>query len=193
METFLYTLDDEIFDIDYYESSIDYSDELASTGSNESDIENMPLNACSYVRRAGKGSGKKVLQRKAANMRERRRMKSINDAFDCLRKCIPVTESVDRKLSKVDTLKLAMSYISYLGDLIKSTNDLNSPGAIHATDRTQDKVILRCQFTGSSKFYLELSYLSVYHVLYYLLYHHHRHHQFNLTHPDDRIRHSCTI
>ncbi|KAL4222062.1 Pancreas transcription factor 1 subunit alpha [Mactra antiquata] len=149
METFLYTLDEDIFDIDYYESSVDYSDELASTGSNESDIENIPLNACSYVRKSGRVGGKKILQRKAANMRERRRMKSINDAFDSLRKCIPVTESVDRKLSKVDTLKLAMSYISYLGDLIKSTSDISSTGPAQHEERTQDKVILRCQFQGN--------------------------------------------
>ncbi|XP_060578706.1 pancreas transcription factor 1 subunit alpha-like [Ruditapes philippinarum] len=149
MESFLYTLDEDIFDIDYYESSVDYSDELASTGSNESDIENVPLNSCSFGKRSGKFTGKKVQQRKAANMRERRRMKSINDAFDCLRKCIPVTEQVDKKLSKVDTLKLAMSYISYLADLIKTTNDLTSSGHIQNQDNKQEKVILRCQFSGN--------------------------------------------
>ena len=151
MESFLYTLDDDIFDIDYYESSVDYSDEIASTGSNESDIENVPLNSCSFGKKSGKFTGKKVQQRKAANMRERRRMKSINDAFDCLRKCIPVTDQVDKKLSKVDTLKLAMSYISYLADLIKTTNDFTTNGHVHNQDNQQEKVILRCQFTGRSK------------------------------------------
>lgn len=143
----MYGLDDDIFDIDYYESSCDCSDELASTGSNESDIENVPLNSCSFGKKSGKCTGKKVQQRKAANMRERRRMKSLNDAFDCLRKCIPVTENVDRKLSKVDTLKLAMSYIKYLADLIKTTNDFSTGGHISNSDRKQDKVILRCQFS----------------------------------------------
>ena len=44
---------------------------------------------------------KKHQQRKAANMRERRRMKSINDAFEHLRRRIPSTQAQDRRLSKV--------------------------------------------------------------------------------------------
>lgn len=150
MENFMYSLEDDIFDIDYYESSVDYSDELASPGSNESDIENIPLSQCSYMKKTGKTHGKKVFQRKAANMRERRRMKSINDAFDSLRKCIPVTDTVDRKLSKVDTLKFALSYIRYLTDLIKSTNDFAPSQHPSASDRKQEKVILRSQFLGSN-------------------------------------------
>jgi hypothetical protein len=43
----------------------------------------------------------KVRQRRAANLRERKRMKTINDAFDCLRERIPVAGGPDRKLSKV--------------------------------------------------------------------------------------------
>lgn len=148
----MYTLDEDIFDIDYYESSVDYSDELASTGSNESDFENVPLNSCSYGKPPGRNSGKKVQQRKAANMRERRRMKSINEAFDSLRKCIPVTEMVDRKLSKVDTLKLAMSYIGYLAELIKTTNDVNTSGQVSDNDCKQHKVIVRCEFTGMERY-----------------------------------------
>ena len=47
---------------------------------------------------------KKRQQRKAANMRERRRMKSINDAFEHLRRRIPSNSSSnDRRLSKVRT------------------------------------------------------------------------------------------
>lgn len=152
MEAFMYTLDEDIFDIDYYESSVDYSDELASTGSNESDIENVPLNSCSYGKPSGRIPGKKVQQRKAANLRERRRMKSINEAFDSLRKCIPVTESVDRKLSKVDTLKLTMSYIRYLAELIKTNNDFSTCGQVSNNYCKQHKVILRCQFTGTERY-----------------------------------------
>lgn len=148
MENFIYNFEDEIFDIDYYESSVDYSDELASTGSNESDIENVPLSQCSYMKKTGKNPGKKVFQRKAANMRERRRMRSINDAFDNLRKCIPVTDTVDRKLSKVDTLKFAMRYIRYLSDLMKNTSDFTPTQHQAITERKQEKVILRSQFLG---------------------------------------------
>lgn len=147
----MYSLEDDIFDIDYYESSVDYSDELASPGSNESDIENMPLHQCSYMKKTCKNQGKKVFQRKAANMRERRRMKSINDAFDSLRKCIPITDTVDRKLSKVDTLKYALSYIRYLSDLIKTTGDFTPSSNNSTPDRKQEKVILRSQFLGNNE------------------------------------------
>ena len=56
-------------------------------------------------------SGKKVVQRRAANMRERRRMKSINDAFEALRTCIPsnvqvqVRKNKTKMLSKKDDIK----------------------------------------------------------------------------------------
>ena len=45
--------------------------------------------------------------RHAANMRERRRMQSINDAFESLRQHIP-TLPYEKRLSKVDTLKLTI-------------------------------------------------------------------------------------
>lgn len=39
---------------------------------------------------------------------------SVNSAFSTLRTLIP-TEPKDRKLSKIETLRLASSYISHLG------------------------------------------------------------------------------
>jgi len=57
-------------------------------------------------RRSGGGSGKRrsghqqVHQRQAANLRERRRMQSINDAFEGLRTHIP-TLPYEKRLSKV--------------------------------------------------------------------------------------------
>ena len=45
--------------------------------------------------------------RHAANMRERRRMQSINEAFESLRQHIP-TLPYEKRLSKVDTLKLTI-------------------------------------------------------------------------------------
>jgi hypothetical protein len=50
-------------------------------------------------------------------MRERKRMQSINDAFEDLRSRIP-TLPHEKRLSKVDTLKYAISYIKFLNDLI---------------------------------------------------------------------------
>ena len=54
--------------------------------------------------------GKHQLQRQAANLRERRRMQSINEAFEGLRAHIP-TLPYEKRLSKVDTLRLAIGYI----------------------------------------------------------------------------------
>lgn len=60
-------------------------------------------------------------------MRERRRMQSINEAFEGLRSHIP-TLPYEKKLSKVDTLKLAISYITFLGDMVRKDKNGNEPG-----------------------------------------------------------------
>uniref|UniRef100_A0A8C3A6G9 Heart- and neural crest derivatives-expressed protein 2 n=1 Tax=Cyclopterus lumpus TaxID=8103 RepID=A0A8C3A6G9_CYCLU len=52
-----------------------------------------------------------------ANRKERRRTQSINSAFAELRECIPNVPA-DTKLSKIKTLRLATSYISYLMDIL---------------------------------------------------------------------------
>ncbi|XP_053323532.1 basic helix-loop-helix transcription factor scleraxis [Spea bombifrons] len=56
-------------------------------------------------------------QRHTANARERDRTNSVNNAFTALRTLIP-TEPADRKLSKIETLRLASSYISHLGNVL---------------------------------------------------------------------------
>ncbi|GAB6028069.1 Heart- and neural crest derivatives-expressed protein 2 [Chamberlinius hualienensis] len=58
-----------------------------------------------------------VKRRVTANKKERRRTLSINTAFSDLRDCIPNVPS-DTKLSKIKTLRLATSYISYLMDIL---------------------------------------------------------------------------
>ncbi|XP_036388092.1 transcription factor 15-like [Megalops cyprinoides] len=58
-----------------------------------------------------------VKQRNAANARERDRTQNVNTAFTALRTLIP-TEPVDRKLSKIETLRLASSYISHLANVL---------------------------------------------------------------------------
>ncbi|XP_076023040.1 transcription factor 15 [Genypterus blacodes] len=63
------------------------------------------------------GSPVVVKQRSAANARERDRTQSVNSAFTALRTLIP-TEPVDRKLSKIETLRLASSYISHLANVL---------------------------------------------------------------------------
>ncbi|XP_022255469.1 achaete-scute homolog 2-like [Limulus polyphemus] len=61
----------------------------------------------------GDFSRKTGKQRQAANARERDRTHSVNTAFTTLRTLIP-TEPADRKLSKIETLRLAASYIAHL-------------------------------------------------------------------------------
>ncbi|XP_078572116.1 transcription factor 15-like isoform X2 [Branchiostoma floridae x Branchiostoma japonicum] len=56
-------------------------------------------------------------QRQQANARERDRTHSVNTAFTTLRTMIP-TEPADRKLSKIETLRLATSYISHLATVL---------------------------------------------------------------------------
>ncbi|XP_052475323.1 basic helix-loop-helix transcription factor scleraxis-like [Carassius gibelio] len=58
-----------------------------------------------------------IRQRNTANARERDRTNSVNTAFTALRTLIP-TEPADRKLSKIETLRLASSYISHLGNML---------------------------------------------------------------------------
>lgn len=81
-------------------------------------------------------------QRQAANSRERKRMQSINEAFDGLRSHIP-TLPYEKRLSKVDTLRIAIGYISFLGELLSS--DVQSK---NDNDKTQNipqkKVIIHC-------------------------------------------------
>ena len=57
-------------------------------------------------------------RRVAANARERRRMNSLNVAFDKLRDVVPAFSS-DRKLSKYETLQMAQSYIHALQELLR--------------------------------------------------------------------------
>lgn len=65
-------------------------------------------------------------QRHAANQRERKRMKSINEAFEGLRAHIP-TLPYEKRLSKVDTLRVAIGYIGFLAELVDT--DAQSAGA----------------------------------------------------------------
>ncbi|XP_047460130.1 fer3-like protein [Mugil cephalus] len=61
-----------------------------------------------------------VVQRQAANVRERKRMFSLNEAFDELRGKVP-TFAYEKRLSRIDTLRLAIVYISFMTDLLENT------------------------------------------------------------------------
>lgn len=71
-------------------------------------------------------------------------MQSINDAFEGLRSHIP-TLPYEKKLSKVDTLKLAISYITFLGDMVqkdKNGNDTGTTGIQRTIYREPPKKII---------------------------------------------------
>ncbi|XP_061737483.1 pancreas transcription factor 1 subunit alpha [Nerophis ophidion] len=59
-----------------------------------------------------------VVQRQAANVRERKRMFSLNEAFDALRRKVP-TFAYEKRLSRIETLRLAMVYIAFMEDLLE--------------------------------------------------------------------------
>ena len=69
----------------------------------------------------------KKMKRVAANSRERRRMHTVNSAFDKLRELVP-TYPTNRKLSKIDTLRLACAYIEDLTALLRN------PSVVHGED-----------------------------------------------------------
>lgn len=59
-----------------------------------------------------------IAQRRAANIRERRRMFNLNEAFDDLRKRVP-TFAYEKRLSRIETLRLAIAYIAFMSELVK--------------------------------------------------------------------------
>lgn len=70
----------------------------------------------------------KQVQRNAANARERARMRVLSKAFSRLKTSLPWVPP-DTKLSKLDTLRLASSYIAHLRQIL--ANDKYENGYIH--------------------------------------------------------------
>lgn len=122
----------------YSDISMMSEDDENGSESSGSDDRSFRLDASGYElkvggrkRKPGSGGGRVVgplpvspsgppgegRQRNAANARERDRTNSVNTAFTALRTLIP-TEPADRKLSKIETLRLASSYISHLGNVL---------------------------------------------------------------------------
>lgn len=65
-------------------------------------------------------------RRMAANARERKRMQGLNTAFDRLRKVVPQWGQ-DKKLSKYETLQMALSYIMALNRILTDAKRHNAP------------------------------------------------------------------
>ncbi|XP_075210766.1 helix-loop-helix protein 13-like isoform X3 [Lycorma delicatula] len=76
-----------------------------------------------YTAGGGGGGSPYRVQRQAANIRERKRMlSSINSAFDELRGHVP-TFPYEKRLSKIDTLRLAIAYIALLREVLAADCD----------------------------------------------------------------------
>ncbi|XP_028650956.1 myogenic factor 5 [Erpetoichthys calabaricus] len=67
--------------------------------------------------KACKRKSSTVDRRKAATMRERRRLKKVNQAFETLRRCTSVNPN--QRLPKVEILRNAIQYIEGLQDLLR--------------------------------------------------------------------------
>lgn len=66
-----------------------------------------------------------VAQRRAANIRERRRMFNLNEAFDKLRRKVP-TFAYEKRLSRIETLRLAITYISFMDQVVRNETKASS-------------------------------------------------------------------
>ena len=87
--------------------------------------------------------------RTIANMRERDRTQSVNSAFSSLRDLIP-TEPLDRKLSKIETLRLATSYIQHLAVQLNAGEDGGDPvGSSFINNFVQTSLSLELLVTSS--------------------------------------------
>lgn len=75
--------------------------------------------------------------RNAANARERARMRVLSKAFSRLKTTLPWVPA-DTKLSKLDTLRLATTYIAHLSSLL-TASDQSIADSVH-TSATPDTV-----------------------------------------------------
>ncbi|XP_052353446.1 musculin-like [Oncorhynchus keta] len=86
--------------------------------------------------------GGRQMQRNAANARERARMRVLSKAFSRLKTSLPWVPA-DTKLSKLDTLRLASSYISHLRQLLQDNHFESS--FVHPVNLTWPFVVGRSE------------------------------------------------
>lgn len=97
-------------------------------------------------RKRAKASRKKAqsfeemqIQRVMANVRERQRTQSLNEAFASLRQIIPSLPS--DKLSKIQTLQLATQYIEFLYQILSSSDPAGSSDSSSDTGSDHGKYL----------------------------------------------------
>ncbi|WKY07146.1 hypothetical protein Q1695_006953 [Nippostrongylus brasiliensis] len=64
----------------------------------------------------------RVVRRDKANARERRRMNSLNDALEHLRTILPSVPD-EPKMTKIETLRVAQGYITYLASVLSDADN----------------------------------------------------------------------
>ncbi|CAG09096.1 unnamed protein product [Tetraodon nigroviridis] len=132
-------VDDELLDgILKFGSSGKDSNESAEESSNCEGANDAPAKKRKSASRKSAAKGvaqqeSKHVQRNAANARERARMRVLSKAFSRLKTTLPWVPP-DTKLSKLDTLRLASSYIAHLRQIL--ANDKYENGFIHPVNLT---------------------------------------------------------
>ncbi|XP_048756122.2 protein Fer3-like [Ostrea edulis] len=93
-----------------------------------------------------------VSQRRAANVRERKRMFQLNESFDELRKRLPAF-NYEKRLSRIETLRLAMTYITFM----KGVSEGQDPQTIKLrpckTEESEAYNSMKREHTCSSPYY----------------------------------------
>lgn len=129
-------------------SSLDSSSLLLSSSSSSSFDDNFEVitktvasGSSASTKTKTKAAPLSKYRRKTANARERTRMKEINSAFEVLRKCVPQSVSgsgdniqTNEKLTKITTLRLAMTYIGILSNALEDHTPFDVPPRIEDID-----------------------------------------------------------
>ncbi|KAH8270035.1 hypothetical protein KR018_002848 [Drosophila ironensis] len=88
--------------------------------------------------------------RQKINARERYRTFNVNAAYEALRGLIP-TEPVNRKLSKIEIIRLASSYITHLNSTLQTGSDCQPCLLFKYNREAQSRRISICTFCLKTK------------------------------------------
>ncbi|XP_041981757.1 twist-related protein 1-like [Aricia agestis] len=137
--------DDSNSQDNYYESpevpsETDYRGSVDEN--NETEEQRRSRKRASKSRKKTQSYEEMQIQRVMANVRERQRTQSLNEAFASLRQIIPSLPS--DKLSKIQTLQLATQYIEFLYQILSNgdsaASDISDSGSEHGKYLAQDKL-----------------------------------------------------